>query len=290
MADDLTLEASEKIIAAAKKKAAQLNTRMDIAVVDAGGNLKAFARMDGAWLGSIDISIRKARTARWFDMNTGEIGKLSQPGGPLYGIEHSNDGLITFPGGVPLKNSKGEIVGAIGVSGSTVESTVLPLTPIAPTISPLEFFRGTPPGKVINPSLLCSIPYKGPPGCESFPISPVFMSNQRAVRALRIEMSMLPSHAPSMRANAFRLPPASTTAISMRVLSCAAFFFAAAMIFSDASKVRSSAIRHLAWESGQTFFLSWWRKSRDLCSAWVFSRCVGGASRSVGSAWSRLGG
>ena len=122
MADDLTLEAAEKIISAANKKAAQLKTRVDIAVVDAGGNLKAFARMDGAWLGSIDISIRKARTARWFDMNTGEIGKLSQPGGPLYGIEHSNDGLITFPGGVPLKNSKGEIVGAIGVSGSTVEN------------------------------------------------------------------------------------------------------------------------------------------------------------------------
>ena len=122
MADDLTLEAAEKIISAANKKAAQLKTRMDIAVVDAGGNLKAFARMDGAWLGSIDISIRKARTARWFDMNTGDIGKLSQPGGPLYGIEHSNDGLITFPGGVPLKNSKGDIIGAIGDSGSTVEN------------------------------------------------------------------------------------------------------------------------------------------------------------------------
>ena len=122
MAEDLTLEAADKIIAAARKKAAQRRTRMDIAVVDAGGNLKAFARMDEAWLGSIDISIRKARTARWFDVNTGEIGKLSQPGGPLYGIEHSNDGLITFPGGVPLKNSKGEIVGAIGVSGSTVEN------------------------------------------------------------------------------------------------------------------------------------------------------------------------
>ena len=122
MADDLTLEAAEKIISAANKKAAQLKTRVDIAVVDAGGNLKAFARMDGAWLGSIDISIRKARTARWFDMNTGDIGKLSQPGGPLYGIEHSNDGLITFPGGVPLKNSKGDIIGAIGVSGSTVEN------------------------------------------------------------------------------------------------------------------------------------------------------------------------
>ncbi|HEV2493241.1 MAG TPA: heme-binding protein [Terriglobia bacterium] len=122
MAEDLTLEASDKIVAAAKKKAVQLKTRMDIAVVDAGGNLKAFARMNGAWLGSIDISIRKARTARWFDMNTGEIGKLSQPGGPLYGIEHSNEGLITFPGGVPLKDSKGAIVGAIGVSGSTVEN------------------------------------------------------------------------------------------------------------------------------------------------------------------------
>ncbi len=94
---------------------------MDIAVVDAGANLKAFLRMDEAWIGSIDISIKKARTARFFDMNTGDIGKLSQPGGSLYGIEHSNGGLISFPGGVPLKNAKGEIIGAIGVSGSTVE-------------------------------------------------------------------------------------------------------------------------------------------------------------------------
>ncbi|MBZ5543393.1 MAG: heme-binding protein [Acidobacteriia bacterium] len=122
MPEDLTLEAAERIVAAAKKKAAEIKTRMDIAVVDAGGNLKAFVRMDGAWLGSIDIALRKARTARWFDMNTGEIGKLSQPGGPLYQIEHSNGGLITFPGGVPLKNAKGEVVGAIGVSGSTVEN------------------------------------------------------------------------------------------------------------------------------------------------------------------------
>jgi len=122
MAEDLTLEAAERILAAAKKKAADLGTRMDIAVVDAGGNLKAFVRMDGAWLGSIDISIRKARTARWFDMNTGEIGKLSQPGGPLFGIEHSNGGLITFPGGVPLKDSEGNVLGGVGVSGSTVEN------------------------------------------------------------------------------------------------------------------------------------------------------------------------
>jgi len=90
-------------------------------VVDAGANLTAFGRMDGAWLGSVDISIRKAKTARFFDMNTGEIGKLSQPGGPLYNIEHSNTGLISFPGGIPIKDQSGEIIGAIGVSGSTVE-------------------------------------------------------------------------------------------------------------------------------------------------------------------------
>ena len=99
-----------------------MNLKMDIAVVDAGGNLKGFARMDGAWLGSIDISIRKAKTARFFDMPTGEIGKLSQPGGPLYNIEHSNGGLITFPGGIPIKSSDGTVIGAIGVSGSTVEN------------------------------------------------------------------------------------------------------------------------------------------------------------------------
>lgn len=110
------------VIEAALSKAEDINTKMDIAVVDAGANLKAFVRMDEAWIGSIDIAIKKARTARFFDMATGEIGKLSQPGGPLYNIEHSNDGLITFPGGVPLKNSKGEIIGAVGVSGSTVEN------------------------------------------------------------------------------------------------------------------------------------------------------------------------
>jgi len=118
---DITLEQAQKVLAAALKKSQEMGVKMDIAVVDAGANLKAFARMDDAWLGSIDIAIRKARTARFFDMNTGEIGKLSQPGGPLYHIEHSNGGLITFPGGVPLKNAEGRIIGAIGVSGSTVE-------------------------------------------------------------------------------------------------------------------------------------------------------------------------
>ena len=77
--------------------------------------------MDGAWLGSIDISIKKAKTSRYFDFNTGDIGKLSQPGGPLYQIEVSNGGLITFPGGVPIKVGD-TVIGAIGVSGSTVEN------------------------------------------------------------------------------------------------------------------------------------------------------------------------
>ena len=95
---------------------------MNIAVVDAGANLKAFNRMDGAWLGSIDVSIKKARTARFFDMPTGEIGQLSQPGGSLFGIEHSNGGLITFPGGVPIRDKAGAVIGAVGVSGSIVEN------------------------------------------------------------------------------------------------------------------------------------------------------------------------
>jgi uncharacterized protein GlcG (DUF336 family) len=120
--DDVTLQQAQAAVAAAVKKAEALGTKMDIAVVDAGANLKAFARMDGAWLGSIDIAQRKARTARFFDMPTGAIGQLSQPGGPLYNIEHSNGGLITFPGGLPLKNAQGTIIGAIGVSGSTVEN------------------------------------------------------------------------------------------------------------------------------------------------------------------------
>ncbi|HEY6900942.1 MAG TPA: heme-binding protein [Puia sp.] len=119
---NITLEQAEAAIKAAKEKARQLNTLMNIAVVDAGTNLVAFAKMDDAWIGSIDISQRKARTARYFNMPTGEIGKLSQPGGSLYNIEHSNGGLITFPGGVTITNEKGVIIGAIGVSGSTVEN------------------------------------------------------------------------------------------------------------------------------------------------------------------------
>jgi len=119
---DIKMKQAQAVLEAALNKAEEIDTKMDIAVVDAGANLKSFIRMDEAWIGSIDIAIKKARTARFFDMPTGEIGNLSQPGGSLYNIEHSNGGLITFPGGIPLKNGENEIIGAIGVSGSTVEN------------------------------------------------------------------------------------------------------------------------------------------------------------------------
>lgn len=124
MEERLGLALAQRIVEEAKKKAEELHIKEDIALVDAGGNLKAFVRMDGAWLGSIDIAIRKARTARMFDMETAKIGKMSQPGEPLYGIEFSNGGLISFGGGIPLEDQAGTVIGAIGVSGSTVENDV----------------------------------------------------------------------------------------------------------------------------------------------------------------------
>ncbi len=114
--------AAIQAVNAGLKKSNELGTKMNIAVVDRGGKLVAFAREDRAWLGSVDISIRKACTATYFDMETQEIGTLSQPGGSLYGIEHSNDGLITFPGGIPLTAPDGTILGGVGVSGSSVEN------------------------------------------------------------------------------------------------------------------------------------------------------------------------
>lgn len=118
----VTIEDAQKIINAARAAAKKTKTKMCIAVVDSGANLKAFHRMDDAWVGSIDIAIKKAKTAVFFGMPTGQIGQLSQPGEPLYGIEHSNDGLITFPGGLPIVDQEGVLIGAIGVSGSTVEN------------------------------------------------------------------------------------------------------------------------------------------------------------------------
>lgn len=118
----ISLEQAQAAIQAAHQKSLDLGVKMNIAIVDAGANLTAFARMDDAWLGSLDISIKKAKTARFFDMPTGDLGKASQPGGPLFNIEVSNGGLITFPGGLPIKDGSGKIIGAIGVSGDSVEN------------------------------------------------------------------------------------------------------------------------------------------------------------------------
>jgi uncharacterized protein GlcG (DUF336 family) len=119
--NDISHEEAFKALLAAKKKAEKDSVLVNIAVVDAGANLKAFIRMDESFLGSIDVAIKKAKTARFFNIDTGKLGELTQPGGIIYNIEHSNDGLITFPGGVPIKNKKGKIIGAIGVSGGTIE-------------------------------------------------------------------------------------------------------------------------------------------------------------------------
>ena len=120
-ATDISHEDALKAVLAAKEKAEQLDVLVNIAVVDAGANLKAFIRMDESFLGSIDVAIKKAKTSRYFDINTGDLGKLTQPGGIIYNIELSNDGLVTFPGGVPIKNANGKIIGAIGVSGGTID-------------------------------------------------------------------------------------------------------------------------------------------------------------------------
>jgi uncharacterized protein GlcG (DUF336 family) len=113
------LEDARRVIAAAEKKAAEIGQPMNIAVADAGGNLVAHVRMDGAWLGSIDISIKKAYTARAFDIATKDLAGHSQSGGQFFGIHASNDGkIMIFAGGVPL-TAGGKVVGAIGVSGGS---------------------------------------------------------------------------------------------------------------------------------------------------------------------------
>jgi uncharacterized protein GlcG (DUF336 family) len=116
----LTSELAEAMIAIAKAKAVGIGVAATVAVLDAAGHLKALARMDGAWLGSIDVAIRKARTSVLFEVETQAVWEFCKPGAQATGLERTNDGLITFAGGVPLKAPDGQLIGAIGVSGGQV--------------------------------------------------------------------------------------------------------------------------------------------------------------------------
>jgi uncharacterized protein GlcG (DUF336 family) len=115
----ITLEKAELLIRAAKLKAAEIGVAASIVVLDPGGNLKAFSRMDGSWLGSIDVAIKKAKTSVLFEMETQIVWEIGNPQAQAHGIELTNAGLVTFAGGIPLK-SAGALLGAIGVSGGLV--------------------------------------------------------------------------------------------------------------------------------------------------------------------------
>jgi uncharacterized protein GlcG (DUF336 family) len=117
----VTLEDARRVIAAAEKKAQEIGQPMNIAVADEGGNLVAHVRMDGAWIGSIDIAINKAFTSKAFDISTKDLASNSQSGQQFFGIHVSNHGrIMIFAGGIPLKRG-GKVVGAIGVSGGSGE-------------------------------------------------------------------------------------------------------------------------------------------------------------------------
>src|SRR3990170_3370045 len=114
---DISQARSDAVVAAAKAKADSIGVPMNVAVLDGAGHLKAFLRMDGALLGSIDIAMRKARTAALFGMNTEAVGEFCKPGGTSPGLESTNGGLVVFAGGIPLRDAEGRLVGAVGVSG-----------------------------------------------------------------------------------------------------------------------------------------------------------------------------
>jgi uncharacterized protein GlcG (DUF336 family) len=116
----ITSKLAEAIIARARVRAGEIGVPMNIAVLDDGAHLKAFARMDGAFLGSVDVAIGKARTSVLFSMNSEGLWKFCQPGGGSPGLEHTNGGLVPFAGGMPIINIGGEMIGAVGVSGGSV--------------------------------------------------------------------------------------------------------------------------------------------------------------------------
>ncbi|MEX3926829.1 heme-binding protein [Paraburkholderia sp. BR10936] len=122
--DSLTLDDAKKMVGAAEARATSLGIAYNIAVVDAGGHLIAFLRQDGALIGSIDLAIDKAATARIFDTATADLATLAQSGKPLYGIQESNAGkVVIFGGGIPIV-FKGNVIGAVGTSAGTVEQDI----------------------------------------------------------------------------------------------------------------------------------------------------------------------
>jgi len=122
--ETITLEDAKRMLSAAEAKASSLGIAYNVAVVDAGGHLVAFVRQDGALIGSIDLAIDKALTARLFDKTTSDLATLAQPAKPLYGIQESNAGkVVIFGGGVPIR-SGGSVVGAVGASAGTVEQDI----------------------------------------------------------------------------------------------------------------------------------------------------------------------
>jgi uncharacterized protein GlcG (DUF336 family) len=112
---------ADSILQAARSKAEEIGIAVSVVVMDAGGNLKALSRMDGAWLGSVDVAIKKAKTSVLFEMETQAVWEFCHPDGPAHGIEFTNGGLITFAGGIPLKTPAGQLLGAVGVSGGMVD-------------------------------------------------------------------------------------------------------------------------------------------------------------------------
>jgi len=140
----LTLSDAKQMLQAAEVKAAKIGIPYNIAVVDAGGALIAFARQDGALEGSIDLAIGKAKTARMFNKTTEYLAELAQPGAPLFGIEQSNDGrVVIFGGGLPVTIDN-QIVGAVGASAGSVEQDISVAEAAAAAIMTIQHDEGDP--------------------------------------------------------------------------------------------------------------------------------------------------
>jgi uncharacterized protein GlcG (DUF336 family) len=117
----LSIEQAEAVIRSARDKAREIGVPMNVAVLDGAGHLKAFVRMDGAVLGSIDVALKKAKTAVLFGMNSEAVGEFSKPGGSSPGLAATNGGLVVFAGGIPIRDASGAVVGSVGVSGGAVD-------------------------------------------------------------------------------------------------------------------------------------------------------------------------